>query len=140
MTVAAPTKPAPRSPVAADPEDGTATFGLSERPVWSRPRLLVLLPLGFFVALAVVFLTRLESGGDPGAVPSVLIGHPAPEFSLPMLDGMSTTGLARADLIGHVTLVNVFASWCVPCREEHGEMMALSQLFTEGPCTPTALA
>jgi cytochrome c biogenesis protein CcmG/thiol:disulfide interchange protein DsbE len=93
----------------------------------SRPRLLLLLPLLFFVALAAVFFLRLEWGGDPGLVPSPLIGHPAPEFTLPPLAGLNLPGLSRADLTGHVTLVNVFASWCVPCRDEHPALTALAK-------------
>jgi cytochrome c biogenesis protein CcmG/thiol:disulfide interchange protein DsbE len=91
-----------------------------------RVRLILLLPLGLFVALAAVFLMRLESGVDPGAIPSVLIGKPAPEFDLPPLEGVTVPGLKRADLDGELTLVNVFASWCVPCREEHPVLQELA--------------
>ncbi len=85
----------------------------------TRVRLVYLAPLAVFAVLAAVFLLQLESGTDPGAIPSPLIGHPAPTFDLPALDGAKVPGLKRADLDGAVTLVNVFASWCVPCREEH---------------------
>ena len=85
----------------------------------SRLRPVLLLPLALFAGLAVIFLMRLESTTDPDAVPSVLIGKPAPDFTLPALDGAGVPGLARADLDGHLTLVNIFASWCVPCRQEH---------------------
>ena len=83
-----------------------------------RVRLIYLVPLALFAVLAAVFLMRLEAGGDPSAIPSALVGHPAPDFDLPPLDGAGVPGLKRADLDGQVTLVNVFASWCVPCRDE----------------------
>jgi len=96
------------------------------QPPKRKLRLYHLLPLGFFVALALIFLTQLRSGVDPSEIPSALVGKPAPSFTLPPLDGMNVPGLSQADLIGHVTLVNVFASWCVPCREEHPVLSALA--------------
>ncbi|MBN8994159.1 MAG: DsbE family thiol:disulfide interchange protein [Rhizobiales bacterium] len=96
-----------------------------------RRRLLFLLPLAVFVALAGVFLVRLQAGGDPEAIPSALIGKPAPQFDLPPLDGMRgpagpLPGLKTADLAGHVTVLNIFASWCAPCRAEHPQLEALA--------------
>jgi cytochrome c biogenesis protein CcmG/thiol:disulfide interchange protein DsbE len=92
-------------------------------------RLLVSLPLIGFVALAGLFMVRLGDG-DPSRLPSALIGKPAPHFNLAPLDGLQTAkpgGLTDADLRGgHVTLVNVFASWCVECHDEHEALMALS--------------
>jgi len=96
------------------------------QPPKRKLRLYHLLPLGFFVALALIFLTQLRSGVDPSEIPSALVGKPAPSFTLPPLDGMNVPGLSQADLVGHVTLVNVFASWCVPCREEHPVLSALA--------------
>ena len=82
----------------------------------------VLVPLVAF-ALMVLFGWGLLRGGD--ALPSALLGKPVPDFALPPVQGRAE-GLSTQDLIGHVSLVNVFASWCVPCRAEHPLFMELS--------------
>jgi cytochrome c biogenesis protein CcmG/thiol:disulfide interchange protein DsbE len=73
-------------------------------------------PLLLFVALVALFAVGLTL--NPREVPSPLIGKPVPQFDLPPVKGR-TLGLATRDLQGEVSIVNVFASWCVPCRDEH---------------------
>jgi len=81
-------------------------------------------PITIFVVLAILFAVGLTL--DPRKIPSPLIGKPVPEFSLPPVKGR-TLGLSTADLQGDVSLVNVFASWCLACRDEHPLLMQLSQ-------------
>ncbi len=89
-----------------------------------RRGLLAALPLIVFAALAALLFVRLYAG-DASRIPSALIGQSAPALDLPGLDG--GPGLADADLRrGHVTLVNIFASWCAPCHEEHEVLMQLA--------------
>jgi cytochrome c biogenesis protein CcmG, thiol:disulfide interchange protein DsbE len=91
----------------------------------------LVLPLVLFLALAALFYARI--GRDPGILPSALIGKTAPALALPALPGLIANGqpidgLTDADLRrpGGV-LLNIFASWCVPCREEHPVLMELSK-------------
>jgi len=79
-------------------------------------RLRYLVPIIVFVALVLTLSWALKR--DPQTIPSALIGGPVPEFALPPVKGR-TLGLSTADLTGEVSLVNVFASWCVECRAEH---------------------
>jgi len=82
-----------------------------------RRIVLAVLPLLLLVGLLSVF--ALNMGRDPTLVRSVLINKPAPAFTLPAVAGTGVEGFDTASLKGEVTVVNVFASWCVPCREEH---------------------
>ena len=95
-----------------------------------RRRLLVLLPLVLFLALAALFFFRLGAG-DPSRLPSVLIGREAPTTELPPVAGLERNGepvpgIVPADFKGAVTVLNVWASWCVPCRDEAALLMSLS--------------
>ncbi len=98
-----------------------------EAPGPAPRRLFLLLPLGLFLALCGVFLMQLLSGRDISEIPSALIGEPAPATRLPPLPGTNLPGLDSGEFAGKVTLVNVFASWCVPCRDEHPMMMELGR-------------
>ena len=90
----------------------------------TRRRLLLTLPATGFVALAGIFAVGLNY--DPSKLPSALIGKKVPEFELPPVKGR-TLGLSSKNLLGEVSLVNVFASWCVACRAEHPVFMELTR-------------
>ena len=88
-----------------------------------RRRLLLVAPAIGFAGLAGLFAIGLNR--DPSLLPSVLIGKKMPDFDLPSVKG-TTLGLSSKSLLGEVSLVNVFASWCVACRVEHPVFMRLS--------------
>lgn len=110
--------------------DGTAT-----RPAGAdriRSVVIALIPLAIFLGLAGIFLMQLAAGGGKSEIPSALIGRPAPQFALEPIAGLKQAGadvpgLSRADLDGKVSVVNVWASWCGPCRIEHPLLMELAK-------------
>ena len=83
-----------------------------------------LVPIAIFAVLAGFFMRGL--GLNPGYVPSPLIGKPAPEYALPRLKEMSST-VGSADYAGQVAVINVWATWCVGCRQEHPYLVELSE-------------
>jgi cytochrome c biogenesis protein CcmG/thiol:disulfide interchange protein DsbE len=91
--------------------------------------LLFAAPLVLLIAMLVMFATNIDR--DTNFIPSALINKPAPNFILPdvdglIIDGEKLKGFATKDLKGQVSVVNVFASWCGPCRQEHPYLMELS--------------
>lgn len=107
---------------------------VSEQPADKRRRnILVLLPLIVFLGLAALFYVGL-GGGDPSRLPSALIGKPVPPTELPPIpgltrDGKPVPGINTAMFTSKVSLVNVWASWCVPC---HDEAPLLNELAKDG--------
>jgi cytochrome c biogenesis protein CcmG/thiol:disulfide interchange protein DsbE len=85
--------------------------------------LLAVLPLVLLVGLVAVFAMNMDR--DPSLVRSVLINKPAPVTNLPAVEGLDRNGITPSLLEGQVTVVNVFASWCIPCRDEHPVLMEL---------------
>ena len=93
-------------------------------------RVLLILPVVLFVVLIGVLgvLTlQTKDGRDPSLIPSPLVGKPVPQFTLPAVDENVAGGFATEDLRGKVTMVNVFASWCVPCLAEHPLITRLAE-------------
>ena len=84
------------------------------------------LPLILLAALVAVFAFSIDR--DPGLVRSALIDKPAPSFAMAAVPGLDVPGFDTAALKGDVTVVNVFASWCIPCRDEHPLLVALKDV------------
>ena len=121
MTVASPHQASGAPP-------GTA--GVPPAPAVRNRRLVVFLPLAGFLGLAALFLVRLGAG-DVSRIPSALIGRAAPATDLPAVpglerDGKPVPGIAVADFHSTVTVLNVWASWCVPCHDEAPLLMQLA--------------
>lgn len=100
---------------------------LPPRPVW-----LTALPVVVFAAIGALFFYALQAG-DPSRLPSALIGKPVPTFALPSVEGLNSggkpvPGFGTKDFAkGQITVVNVWASWCVPCTREHPQLVELAK-------------
>jgi cytochrome c biogenesis protein CcmG, thiol:disulfide interchange protein DsbE len=107
-----------------------STSNPNNTPGWRRG-LLLFIPLAVFLGLAALFFIRLGAG-DVSRIPSALIGHPAPATVLPGVaglerDGKPVPGLDAESFKGAVSVLNVWASWCVPCRDEAPLLLTLAR-------------
>jgi cytochrome c biogenesis protein CcmG/thiol:disulfide interchange protein DsbE len=109
----------------------SANGNTSDNPPGRRRGLLLFIPLAVFLGLAALFFLRLGAG-DVSRIPSALIGHPAPATVLPGVvglerDGKPIPGLDAESFKGSVAVLNVWASWCVPCRDEAPLLLTLAR-------------
>ncbi|MEO0497340.1 MAG: DsbE family thiol:disulfide interchange protein [Pseudomonadota bacterium] len=96
-------------------------------------KLIIVLPLAIFMALATVFTVQLLRGGATSEIPSALVGQPIPPLPLVPLPGKEAAALSDAFFASleadiDVVALNVFASWCVPCRAEHAQIEAIADM------------
>ena len=83
-------------------------------------RAVLAIPAGIFLALALLLAAPFVLELNPRVLPTALLDKPAPQFDLPPIEGLTETiGLNTADLVGRPGIVNIFASWCLPCLAEH---------------------
>jgi len=104
----------------------------AEQSAKPQSRFWMLIPFVLFAGLSALFYERLTAGGDPAAVPSPLLDKPVPEFTLANVEGLAAKsgpvpGFGNEDLIGSVSVINIWGSWCGPCRVEHPILMELAE-------------